>query len=133
MTKIIHLNNHFGKLCANGDNALTFLTKHVVPCLDSGEKIVFDFTTIKNMNSSFSNALFANLIMQKGTSVLKQIKFTNCNQRVQVVVNAALELGYSKEKKRYSNKSLNADPKHGDFSNNIGCLPKVTSSCQVGR
>jgi len=32
-----------------------------------------------------------------------------------------------------ANKSLNADPKHGGFSNNHGRLSKLTASCQVGR
>lgn len=31
------------------------------------------------------------------------------------------------------NESLNADPKHGGFSNNLGKLSKHTASCQLGR
>lgn len=96
MTKIILMNNRFGKLCANGDNALFFLKNEVLPIANKGEDLIFDFENVRNMNSSFSNALFANLIMQKGMSVLDNVKFKNCGVNIQLSIKAALELGCSK-------------------------------------
>jgi hypothetical protein len=96
MKTVISIEERFGKLCANGNNALSFLQDEVMPFVHTGGSIVFDFMGVRNMNSSFSNALFANLIMQEGVSVLERVTFKNCNSNIKALINAALDFGYSK-------------------------------------
>ncbi|MDU9050922.1 MAG: STAS-like domain-containing protein [Candidatus Electrothrix sp. Rat3] len=96
MKDVIYIENRFGKLCANGDNALAFLQDEVIPLIHEGKDIAFDFMGVRNMNSSFSNALFANLVMQEGVEVLGHVTFKNCNSNIKALVNAALDFGYSK-------------------------------------
>ena len=96
MRDVIYIENRFGKLCANGDNALVFLQDEVIPLIHKGREISFDFMGVRNMNSSFSNALFANLVMQEGVEVLEHVTFKNCNPNIKALVNAALYFGYSK-------------------------------------
>lgn len=98
MTTTIHIKEHFGGLCANGDKALSFLDKEIMPLVESGEDIIFDFADVRNMNSSFSNALFSNLIMRNGESILRKIKFKNCKENIKSIINAALSYGLSKKK-----------------------------------
>lgn len=96
MKDIIYIGERFGKLCANGEKALSCLREEVIPLIHEGRSIAFDFMGVRNMNSSFSNALFANLVMQEGIEVLEHITFRNCNPNVKALVNAALDFGYSK-------------------------------------
>ncbi|WP_417908884.1 STAS-like domain-containing protein [Candidatus Electronema sp. PJ] len=96
MKTVIYIEERFGKLCANGDTALSFLQNEVVPSIHRGGSIAFDFMGVRNMNSSFSNALFANLVMQEGVSVLEKVTFRNCNSNIKALINAALDFGYSK-------------------------------------
>uniref|UniRef100_UPI004056E1F9 STAS-like domain-containing protein n=1 Tax=Candidatus Electrothrix sp. TaxID=2170559 RepID=UPI004056E1F9 len=95
MKDVIYIEKHFGKLCANGDKALVFLTEEVLPSVHQGKKLAFDFAGVRNMNSSFSNALFANLIIQEGVEVLDKVTFRNCNSNIEALVDAALNFGYS--------------------------------------
>jgi hypothetical protein len=97
MKTVILIKERFGKLCSNGDNALCFLQDEVVPFVHKGGSIVFDFMGVRNMNSSFSNALFANLIMREGVSVLEKVTFRNCNSSIKALINAALDFGYSRK------------------------------------
>lgn len=96
MRDIFYIKERFGTLCANGDKALSFLHDEVIPLIHEGKSIAFDFAGVRNMNSSFSNALLANLVMQEGVEVLDRITFKNCNANIKALVNAALDFGYSK-------------------------------------
>jgi hypothetical protein len=55
-----------------------------------------DFTGVRNANSSFINALVAGLIEQHNVSVLKKVVFKGCNPSIQVLIQAAVELGVQK-------------------------------------
>lgn len=101
MTTTIRIKDHFGSLCANGDKALSFLDKEIMQIVESGENIIFDFTDVRNMNSSFSNALFSNLIIRSGESTLSRIKFKNCKENIKSIINAALSYGLSKKKNMF--------------------------------
>lgn len=100
MTTTICIKKHFGSLCANGDKALAFLENELIPLSDGGEEIIFDFVDVRNMNSSFSNALFANLVMKQGVSVMDRIKFKNCRENIKTLVKAALDFGSYKEQQK---------------------------------
>jgi hypothetical protein len=52
------------------------------------------------MNSSFANALIANLISQS-PEVLPKLHFANCNPRIRVSVEAALALGLERSRQKH--------------------------------
>lgn len=83
----------FGRFCANGENAAAFRFTRIEPFLDSHEKIVLDFAGVHNVNSSFANALVANLFSQHSEAVLQKLHFANCNARVRVCIESAIALG----------------------------------------
>jgi hypothetical protein len=64
-----HIFPEFGRFCANGENAAAFRFSRIEPFLDSHDKIVLDFAGVHNVNSSFANALVANLISQHSEAV----------------------------------------------------------------
>ena len=92
MTLNIQLANEFGDFLADGEKAAAFRFSRIDPFVHSHEQIVLDFRGVRNMNSSFANALIANLVSQS-PEVLQKLHFTNCNARIRVLVESALALG----------------------------------------
>ena len=95
MTLTIQLTKEFGDFLADGEKAAAFRFSQIDPFVHSHDEIVLDFQGVRNMNSSFANALIANLISQS-PEVLKKLHFTNCNLRVRVLVESALALSVEK-------------------------------------
>jgi hypothetical protein len=50
-------------------------------------------TGVRNVNSSFANALIVPMIEQHGEEALKKLRFHGCNSVVRVLVESALTLG----------------------------------------
>lgn len=88
----IQLSDEFGNFLADGEKAAAFRYARIDPFVHSHEQIVLDFQGIRNMNSSFANALIANLISQS-PEVFPKLHFTNCNPTIRVAIEAALALG----------------------------------------
>jgi len=93
MTKNIEMYMLFGDFCADGDKATKFFVDEIKPTIDEHESIEFDFEKVRNMNSSFSNALFGNIVGIYGADILELIAFRNCNDTVKLLVSSGLELG----------------------------------------
>jgi hypothetical protein len=93
MKTTIIMYDHFGSFCANSEKAISFNVNVIKPLLDSGSIIFFDFSNVKNMNSSFANALFTNIILNYGTEVLSNLHFSNCHKILKVLISSALEIG----------------------------------------
>jgi len=101
----IQLSGEFGDFLADGEKAAAFRYRYVDPFIHSHEKITLDFHGVRNMNSSFANALIANLVSQS-PEVLPKLHFINTNPRIRVTIEAALALGVER---------LNEKIKQGDF------------------
>lgn len=97
MIQEFNLQAEFGSFCADGEKAAKYFSFQVLPTLFSAEKLVFDFRGIRNMNSSFANALFANIASQD-PSVLNRIEFRNSSPIVKTLVQTALQLGLEKHR-----------------------------------
>ncbi len=91
--KTIKLSEYFNKFCSNGEESNKFLIDVVIPEFDKNDKICFDFEGIRNMNSSFSNALFTNLIRKLNKEVIKKITFTNCKENIKILISTSLSMG----------------------------------------
>lgn len=101
----IQLSGEFGDFLADGEKAAAFRYARIDPFIHSHEQLVLDFQGVRNMNSSFANALIANLVSQS-PEVLPKLHFSNSNSRVRVTIEAALALGTER---------LNEKIKQGDF------------------
>jgi anti-anti-sigma regulatory factor len=97
----IQFSSEFGSFLADGEKAAAFRFSRIDPFVYSYDQIVLDFQGVRNMNSSFANALIANLV-NLGPEVLPKLRFSNCNSRVRVSIEAALSLGIDKLKARQS-------------------------------
>ena len=89
----LQLTEYFGHHLADGAKAEEFRMVRIDPYVESCDEIVLDFTGIRNINSSFANALVAGLIQEHGPAVLNKVVFQGCNPVVRVLINSAASLG----------------------------------------
>lgn len=89
----LDMNKQFGSFCAEGKKAVSYLSSTICPLIENGHAVVFDFANVRNMNSSFGNALFANLVRKYGSKVLGQIKIVNIRSNVKKEVASNINLG----------------------------------------
>ena len=100
MTLHIQLSEAFGTFCADGEKAAAFRYSRIDPFVHAHQEIVLDFQGVRNMNSSFANALVANLVSQD-PETLPKLRFANCNPRIRVSIESALELGVQRLQERF--------------------------------
>lgn len=89
----LRLTDSFGTFLAEGAMAAAYRLKHIEPFYHAYDEIVLDFTGVRNVNSSFANALIAPLIEQHGEQALRKLRFHGCNAVVRVMIESALALG----------------------------------------
>lgn len=98
---IIHIKNYSGSFCGDGDKASLILNTQIDPIIDRDDEVVLDFEGVRNLNSSFTNALIANLVIRNSPDVLEKVYFKNCNKKVKTFVEMAVSIGV----KRYHEKN----------------------------
>ncbi len=89
----LNLAKDLGTFLAEGALAAAYRLQHIDPFYHAYAEIVLDFSGVRNVNSSFANALIAPLIEQHGELALKKLRFHGCNAVVRVMVESALVLG----------------------------------------
>lgn len=92
----VRLSDEFGVFCADGERAAAFRAERIDPFIGVSDLIEIDFDGIRRMNSSFANALVANLVSQAGRGVLDHICFLNCCEAIRLQIRSAIELGLSR-------------------------------------
>lgn len=88
----------FGSVCGDGARAISFLESSVIPSLEQVGAIEFNFQHVRVINSSFSNALFGNLIKDYGLDILKCIRISEVSPLVKSEIKSGIAYGakYSK-------------------------------------
>jgi len=109
MKRIIRMSDQFGTFCASGKQALDFLRETVMPILSEGNEVIFDFQNIRQANSSFANALFANLVVRYGQDIVGKIKIRHCPPYVQTLISAGLEMGIKQSLQRINSEQGEED------------------------
>jgi hypothetical protein len=89
----LDMNKLFGSFCAEGKKAVSLLSSTIYPSIEDGYVVVFDFRNVRNMNSSFGNALFANLVRKYGSKVLEQMKIINTRENVKKEISSNINFG----------------------------------------
>lgn len=96
----LRLVEDFGATLVDGYDAARYRHGRIEPFVDMAESIVLDFTSVRTANSSFINALIAGLVEQHGERLLQKMTFKGCNPVIQVLVEAAIDLGLQKSDER---------------------------------
>jgi hypothetical protein len=84
--KEFYLYELFGEFAEDKDKAKELRVSKILPSLNKGEEIVFDFKGVNNATQSFIHALISDLIRKKGVFVLDNIQFKNCNDTIQTII-----------------------------------------------
>ena len=89
----LHLAKDFGTFLAEGAQAATYRLQKIEPFFHVYDAIILDFAGVRNINSSFANALISPLIAQYGKGALQKLRFRHCNAVVRILIEGALSLG----------------------------------------
>lgn len=89
----------FGSFLAEGALAAAYRLEHIEPFFHAYGELVLDFTGVRNMNSSFANALIVPLFELHGDEALKKLCFHGCNAVVRIMIESALTLGVERIQK----------------------------------
>lgn len=102
--KVFYVSESFGSSCTGAREVINFLKSTVLPEVRTGARVSLDFSGVRNVNSSFANALVVNLVGQGGRSlsVLDSVRFVNVRQNVKNELSTGLALA----QKKYSRESL---------------------------
>lgn len=87
------IKDEIGEFCAEGRIGIDFMNNRVIPLLDAQENIVMDFDGVRSMNSSFANALFANLARKYGQRIITRLVFKNIRDNVKNEIIGGLSFG----------------------------------------
>lgn len=96
MNHEVSLRDEFGPRMSNGADAYAFRVANIDPYLGLADQVILDFTGIRSANSSFVNALVSGLFEQHGAETLEKLVFRGCLPTIQVLVQAAIDLGIEK-------------------------------------
>ncbi|MBC7924657.1 MAG: STAS-like domain-containing protein [Bryobacteraceae bacterium] len=99
MSKDLKLADTFGSFLAEGALAAAYRLEHIEPFFHAYGELVLDFTGVRNINSSFANALIVPLFELHGDEALKKLRFHGCNAVVRVMIESALTLGVERIQK----------------------------------
>lgn len=100
MSKELKLAETFGTFLAEGALAAAVRLKEIEPYYHAYDEIVLDFAGVRNVNSSFANALIGPLLGQHGEAALQKLRFRHCNAVARVMVESALTLGLERAAQR---------------------------------
>jgi hypothetical protein len=100
MNHVIRVFDHVGSFGGRSEAAIRFRQVHIEPLLIGEGEIEIDFSEVRSTNSSFCNALVANLI-ELHPEALERICFSNCRPAIRLMIESAIELGLERlENKR---------------------------------
>lgn len=108
MNQELRIYDEFGPFCADGGRAVSFFKSSLVPLLESGQEVVVNFSGVRNLNSSFSNALLSSMILKYGPSVCNRVRFSNVRKNVQILIETSISLGKSLYEQEANISSQNA-------------------------
>lgn len=83
----------FGSFLADGNLANEFRFTEVEPVLSIGGEILFDFSGVRNMTTSFSNGLVATLVVHFPTEFASRIRFRGCDPLIKEMLQASMAIG----------------------------------------
>jgi hypothetical protein len=94
----VHMRTHFdATFLGNGSEGNKYCTSIVVPILENGGIVIFDFEGIEGMTDSFANATFANLFEKHRSMIGTQLLFKGCSPLVKDFLASALAMARSRD------------------------------------
>lgn len=100
----VNLHSEFGNCPCDGSHAYAFRIANIDPYLSICESVEINFSGVRTANSSFVNALIVGLFEQHGPALLQKLSFRGCLPTIQVLIQAAVDLGMVKHEERVAAK-----------------------------
>jgi hypothetical protein len=78
--------NYFGKYLEDKDAAIKFRDDRLLPALEMGKRVEFDFANVDTAPHSFLNALLATPIKRLSGQTPKRLRFFNCPSHIREII-----------------------------------------------
>ena len=93
----VHLRSRFDtSFLGDGGEGNRYCTTVVVPVLEAGGTVTFDFEGIEGMTDSFANAAFANLFEKQRGLIGTRLNFKGCSPLIKDFLASALAMARSR-------------------------------------
>ena len=80
-----------GGFAENKDVAREIRLKEIIPELNSGGIVTLDFSRVDAVTQSFIHALISDLFRNYGASILDQVIFKACNEKIKKMINIVVD------------------------------------------
>ena len=85
--------DHIGVFGCDSSVGLSLLHEHLVPAINQEQVVLLNFAGVRNVNSSFSNALFANLFRLFGKDAAKLVRLVNVRECLKHEFASSMKMG----------------------------------------
>ncbi len=82
----INIFKEAGEFAENKDVARKIRTEVLIPALQDGGEIIFDFSHVTGTTQSFIHALISDLFRKFGSQVLERLDFKNCSDTTRKII-----------------------------------------------
>jgi hypothetical protein len=82
--------NYFGKYLEDKEAAIRYRDNRLLPALDEGRRIEFDFANVETAPHSFLNALLATPVRRLSAQASKRLRFFNCPSHIREIIDVIL-------------------------------------------
>ncbi|PJZ86428.1 hypothetical protein CH364_09780 [Leptospira harrisiae] len=87
----VNIFNHFGSFAEDKEKAIKFREEKIIPAINEGKNVIFDFSNVTSSPHSFINALIASPIEKLGLIAYKKIKVINGTKDINGIVEYIFE------------------------------------------
>lgn len=91
MTEIIKLEPDVGGFAEDKDQARNLRISKVLPALDRGESVVFDFSEVRYATQSYVHALIGEALQKFGEPLLERVEFRGCSPQLQSLIKLVVD------------------------------------------
>lgn len=94
----IKILEHAGAFAENKDIARKIRMETVLPALELGDSVTFDFSEVTGATQSFIHALISDLFRKFGNEILDRLDFKSCNETIRKVITIVCDYMQEAEK-----------------------------------
>jgi hypothetical protein len=87
----IQIFQHTDDFAENKDVARQLRLEQIEPNLRKGTEVIIDFKNVTSATQSFVHALVSQTLRDFGVDILDVLKFKNCNDKVQTIIEIVVE------------------------------------------
>ena len=91
MTETIKLESGVEGFAEDKDQAIALRLSKVLPALDRGDSLIFDFSEVRYATQSYVHALIGEALQKFGEPLLERVEFKGCSPQLQSLIELVVD------------------------------------------